>query len=527
MQAAKKRALEKKLKKLNAEARYKNPAPHNRSDSDSDIGNSESKNTPSFSFQNSELVTDFGYDSKASVLKSETLAMQHSSKNSSPESHDEEQNDEEDSADYRIGGYHLVNLGDKFKDGRYTIIRKLGWGHFSTVWLAYDAKTDRHVALKILKSAPHYTQAARDEIKLCRRATDSNRSDPGYDHVVQLLDYFDHKGPNGIHVCMVFEVLGENLLSLLRNSKSYWKKLASHEHEANKKISDTRMQGLPIFIVKQISKQILLALDYLHTSCRIIHTDLKPENVMICFPNVELIIRNEIKRGGYQDLTRAPLPGHNSQSSELINSNQQASNVDSHSIRSSNSSNSLSSSTSNKSKSKNAIFNLQVKIADLGNATWVEHHFTESIQTRQYRSPEVIIGAQWNSSADIWSCACLIFELLTGDYLFEPVNGSKFDKDEDHLALIMERISPIPKKLALSGRFSNDFFNKKGELLHIPKLDPQPLYDILIDKHFSKSEAKQISSFLLPMLDINPLRLVVASTLLDNQEKTVGVILAL
>ncbi|KNE59421.1 serine/threonine-protein kinase SRPK3 [Allomyces macrogynus ATCC 38327] len=46
--------------------------------------------------------------------------------------------DEEDAQDYCPGGYHPVNIGDKFKDGRYTVLRKLGWGHFSTVWLCRD-----------------------------------------------------------------------------------------------------------------------------------------------------------------------------------------------------------------------------------------------------------------------------------------------------------------------------------------------------------------------------------------------------
>jgi serine/threonine-protein kinase SRPK3 len=47
-------------------------------------------------------------------------------------------NEEEDLEDYRKGGYHSVAIGDKFSNGRYVIIRKLGWGHFSTVWLARD-----------------------------------------------------------------------------------------------------------------------------------------------------------------------------------------------------------------------------------------------------------------------------------------------------------------------------------------------------------------------------------------------------
>jgi serine/threonine-protein kinase SRPK3 len=51
---------------------------------------------------------------------------------------------------------------------------------------------------------------------------------------------------------------------------------------------------------------------------------------------------------------------------------------------------------------------ITVKIADLGNATWVEHHFTDDIQTRQYRCPEVILGSKWGTSADIWSVACLV-----------------------------------------------------------------------------------------------------------------------
>lgn len=41
---------------------------------------------------------------------------------------------------YQPGGYHLVTLGDTFKNGRYKIHHKLGWGGFSTVWLAYDSE---------------------------------------------------------------------------------------------------------------------------------------------------------------------------------------------------------------------------------------------------------------------------------------------------------------------------------------------------------------------------------------------------
>jgi serine/threonine protein kinase len=81
---------------------------------------------------------------------------------------------------------------------------------------------------------------------------------------------------------------------------------------------------------------------------------------------------------------------------------------------------------------------LQVKIADLGNACWTFHHFTEDIQTRQYRLIEVILGAGYSTSADIWSLACMAFELATVDYLIELHSGDNNSRDEDHIAHIIE-----------------------------------------------------------------------------------------
>ena len=182
--------------------------------------------------------------------------------------------DEEDSEDYCKGGYHPVTVGEKFKDGKYTVVRKLGWGHFSTVWLSRDNTTGKHVALKVVRSAAHYTETAIDEIKLLNKIVQAKPTHPGRKHVVSLLDSFEHKGPNGTHVCMVFEVLGENLLGLIKR----W----NH-------------RGIPMPIVKQITKQVLLGLDYLHRECGIIHTDLKPENVLIEIGDVEQIVKTYVK----------------------------------------------------------------------------------------------------------------------------------------------------------------------------------------------------------------------------------------
>lgn len=67
--------------------------------------------------------------------------------------------------------------------------------------------------------------------------------------------------------------------------------------------------------------------------------------------------------------------------------------------------------------------NVRVKICDLGNGCWTHYHFTQRIQTRQYRSPEVMLGIDYDTSADLWSFACMIFELITADFLFDPRKG--------------------------------------------------------------------------------------------------------
>ena len=46
------------------------------------------------------------------------------------------------------------------------MLQKLGWGHFSTVWLAKDTHHDSFVALKVQKSASHYLEAAQDEVEI-------------------------------------------------------------------------------------------------------------------------------------------------------------------------------------------------------------------------------------------------------------------------------------------------------------------------------------------------------------------------
>ncbi len=184
-----------------------------------------------------------------------------------------------------MGGYHPCLIGEVLLN-RYVLIQKLGWGHFSTVWLARDFKYNNYVAVKIMKSAPHYIEAAYDEVEILQKVAKNVQNpewvesvkrykdaDAKFDrddtHVVQLLNSFLFRGPYGNHFCMVFEILGVNLLEVLKR----------YEYK-----------GVPLNLAREISRQVLIGLDFLHRFCGVIHTDLKPENVLLCLSEEEIVL---------------------------------------------------------------------------------------------------------------------------------------------------------------------------------------------------------------------------------------------
>ena len=92
-----------------------------------------------------------------------------------------------------------------------------------------------------------------------------------------------------------------------------------------------------------------------------------------------------------------------------------------------------------------------------------DKHFTDDIQTRQYRCLEVLLGADYGTPCDIWSTACMAFELATGDFLFDPKLTNQFCRDEDHLAHITELLGYIPVYVINQGKHSKKFFNRRGK----------------------------------------------------------------
>ncbi|GMM34338.1 hypothetical protein DASC09_016630 [Saccharomycopsis crataegensis] len=562
-------------------------------------------------------------------------------------------NKEEDLDDYRAGGYHPTKIGDVCGDKQqYQIVRKLGWGHFSTVWLASNTITKTYIALKIIKSADKYKSAAIDEIKLLRRSGQGSDDHPGKKHVVKLLDYFLLAGPNGEHVCMVFELLGENMLSLIykfRDLYSQYKDLTDSTSPSSSKEKDQSLSsslnesastlslndsmsfgeastnvfaldkvfkdyygGLPLSLVKRISKQMLLALDYLHRECGLIHTDLKPENILIEIRNVgrvvelvrqeERIIRFHRRQNSSKSLsgisttstvnstfcqknnqasgfqssnsigsspnkkklsittnlssstlfqdglttatrrnstpirTSKPLPSpilrkssiwsccYGEENSATSNRNDsRGSQIDTDSSISpfdrfrftsesvENMSNSFGKLSVNNLNEEPSISNLSrqlrpsenpfdvdlgnlkdlrlledeleeldeyinIKIADLGNACFVDYHFTDSIQTREYRSPEILVQAPWGCSTDIWSAGCIVFELITGSFAFRPnTKTSSMDRDSEHLSKIIGTVldeANFRQSKACYDFYDSYFFDEDSNFI---KPDPDTL----------------------------------------------------
>ncbi|XP_027078769.1 SRSF protein kinase 2-like isoform X1 [Coffea eugenioides] len=389
--------------------------------------------------------------------------------------------DEDEGIDsYRKGGYHAVRVGDSFAGGRYIAQRKLGWGQFSTVWLAYDTRSSRYVALKIQKSAPQFAQAALHEIEILSAIADGDASNSKY--VIRLVDHFKHAGPNGQHLCMVLEFLGDSLLRLIKYN---------------------RYKGLELNKVREICKCILTGLDYLHRELGIIHTDLKPENILLC--STINPSKDPVKSGMTPILER---PEGNLNGGAAINLvekklKQRARRAVAR-ISERRASMGGVGTTPKPDRSLDGI-DVRCKVVDFGNACWSDKQFAEEIQTRQYRAPEVILRSGYSFSADMWSFACTAVELATGEMLFTPKEGQGYSDDEDHLALMMELLGKMPRKIATGGARSKDYFDRYGDLKRIRRLKYWPLDRLLVDKYkFSETDAKKFAEFLCPLFDFEP-----------------------
>ncbi|KAG6267840.1 hypothetical protein E4U47_005039 [Claviceps purpurea] len=165
----------------------------------------------------------------------------------------------------RLKYFHPTEPG-QILDGRFKTIAKLGYGRGSTVWLAENlecrirsqSKLPRYVSIKI--AALDHDEDAADEMEFLKLISNANPSHEGLKYIRVPLDTFDLQGENGTHSCLVFEPMRETLYKFQRD-------LPGEKFK------------LPLF--KAYMYMLLKALDYLHTECRLIHTDIKDDNILL------------------------------------------------------------------------------------------------------------------------------------------------------------------------------------------------------------------------------------------------------
>lgn len=113
---------------------------------------------------------------------------------------------------YKRGGFHPIHLADTFKGGRYRILHKLGYGGFSTAWLARDEHLQRFFSLKVLTAEASDQQK---ELKMLRYLDQRAQGNPRRNSIVYILDNFTIEGPNGTHICYVSQIGGPSIAQLL------------------------------------------------------------------------------------------------------------------------------------------------------------------------------------------------------------------------------------------------------------------------------------------------------------------------
>lgn len=315
------------------------------------------------------------------------------------------------------GGYYAATLGEHL-NSRYTVLRKLGWGQHSNVWLAQDTRSN-YAAVKILTAHATSVQGRLsfelDILKRVRSAGSSSRHQ-GYSHVVELKDDFCLSSPHGDHLCLVTEVLGESLDSSKRTFEQH---------------------RFPVGVVKKITKQLLLALDFLHNDCQVIHTDIKPDNIHLTIPDLRAAVATEPPRErlSIENESQFPVAPVLSRPVTLPTADV------------------LSPS------------NVHIKLTDFGVAATKDGFHAKIIQPVALRAPEVIIGCEWDASADIWNLGCLVFELLTGRWLFVPRGGPTWTPEDYHLAHMAPMVGErFDKNVFSCGEHYDKYFKDNGDL---------------------------------------------------------------
>ncbi|ORX60813.1 kinase-like protein [Piromyces finnis] len=276
-------------------------------------------------------------------------------------------------------GHYIVVPNTSFTD-RYVIKELLGQGTFGKVVRAYDKNTKSECAIKIIRAIKKYRDASQIEIRVLN--TIKNRDPGNIKNCIHLVDCFDYRR----HICMVFDLLDQSAFDYLK---------------------ENGFHPFPIKHIQHFAYQLLTSVEFIH-SLKLIHTDLKPENIMIVNNKSDTISKTDDK--------------------------------------------------SKKKKKIKVLRSTEIQLIDFGSATFEDEYHSSVVSTRHYRAPEIILNLGWSYPCDIWSVGCILIEFFTGSALFQTHDNL------EHLAMMEQVIGPIPKHLRVHNEETKDIFLPNGDL---------------------------------------------------------------
>ncbi|PKY06200.1 kinase-like protein [Aspergillus campestris IBT 28561] len=327
--------------------------------------------------------------------------------------------EEENTPYYDSRLFYPARLGDVLTS-RYQLAAKLGYRSNSTVWLARDLDREKYVALKINASFAQRRDTVEAELDTLRIISEANPRHIGYPFVRHLLDSFQLEYESTKCLVLVFEPLREPL----------W-------------LYRQRFTGdtIPSDVLRIMLQMILHGLDYLHSECHVIHTDLKPDNIMVKLEDPSIL--EESAKDEYEH----PLP--------------QKTNLHGRTVY-------LSRNNYGLPRKTTGI----IQITDFDLSVSGDQPHDGCIQAEIYRAPEVILDAGFSYSADIWNLGVMLWDVLEGKKLFkdiDPVHVHEYN-ELNHLARITALLGPPPKELLDKGKRTPCFY--KAGALNGPTVEP-------------------------------------------------------
>jgi serine/threonine-protein kinase SRPK3 len=371
--------------------------------------------------------------------------------------------------------------------GNYNIIIELGRGTYSIVWLAYNINNENYYAIKV--QHPDDFKDGLEEVKMMKRLP---RKSNVFNH---LFENFIHtvkidKKRKKRYLCSVYEVHCGNLDCFIR--KGYYRK------------------GFDIDKVKEMFRQLIIGLDILHSKIRVFHGDIKPDNILLKGHNKRDL---ELMRL-YNDFDfKKKLKEHKEkywESKDMNNFKEEEIKIINNKIRGivhkygtelilvKEIDNELRYDFDDKYLDK-----LEIKISDFGDFCDEDEEFDEDFGTRYYRAPEVILQGECDFKVDIWAAGCVLFELLTGNILFEPDKDEKRSRDYNHLLLMCNYSGKFKIKYLRKTKHYKKFFTKNGDFRH-DNICSDELIEVLMENGVEDDNITELVDLFTNIFILNP-----------------------